>query len=74
MTNELLRTCVACGQLDNVIPTPAEHLFNWGVRDFAWLRPTTICHKCLRDIQSKIMDGAGWVWLQGKLPNREKPC
>ena len=69
MSNELLRECVACGQFDNVIPTPAEHLFSWGVRYFAWLRPTIICHKCLWDIQSKGQaGGVGWGWLQSKLP------
>lgn len=68
MSEDLLRPCVACGQLNNAIPTPAKHLFGWGVRDFAWLRSTIICHKCLWEIQSEIAGGTGFVWLQSKLP------
>ena len=67
----ILRTCVACGEQDNVIYTPANQLFSWGVRDFAWLRPTIICHKCLWDIRNGgPSDSAGWAWLQSKLPGK----
>lgn len=69
MNRDQLATCVACGQQTDAPPSPLVRLYVWGVRDFAWLRPTIICHQCEWDIQSKgKVGGVGWGWLQSKLP------